>query len=84
MQSTGRDPIDDAGARTLMASVDRVWVTRGKKLIEFDLGAGDRRAATEDALSAALGRSGTLRAPAFKIGRTLYVGYNEEILARVP
>ncbi len=53
---------------------EAVWVTKGKKVFRFD----PAQTATDDEIAALiLGRSGTLRAPAFIAGRTLMVGYNE-------
>lgn len=52
-----------------------VWASKGKKLLKFDLSED----ITDDALAAAiLGRSGTLRAPAFRTGDTFVVGYHAE------
>jgi hypothetical protein len=52
-----------------------VWVTKGKKLFKFTWSDG----ATDDEVATLiLGRSGTLRAPAFLAGSTFMVGYSEE------
>ena len=57
---------------------DEVWVTKGKKLFQFRWSDG----ATEDEVAALiLGRSGTLRAPAFQAGNVFMVGYSEEAYA---
>ena len=56
-----------AGSSTLIAC-------RGKKSETFDLAATDA-----DTVSAAvLGRSGTLRAPTAKVGKTILVGFGED------
>jgi len=53
----------------------QVWVSKGKRLLKFNLSEGT----TDDALAAAiLGRSGTLRAPAFRTGDTFVVGFHAE------
>ena len=68
-------------ARTLLEASDQLHVTRGKRVLSFDdPGAA---ASVEEALSLILGRSGTLRAPAFRVGRMLFVGYNDDLLALV-
>lgn len=54
---------------------DAIWVTKGKKLIRFDPAS---TASDDDIASLILGRSGTLRAPAFLVGRVFMVGYSEE------
>ena len=52
-----------------------VWVTKGKRLIRFDPAAD----ASDDEIAALiLGRSGTLRAPAFLAGEVFMVGYSED------
>ena len=52
-----------------------VWVSKGKKLIKFDLDTG----ATDDELAKfILGRSGTLRAPAFRVGDVFVVGFHAD------
>ena len=51
-----------------------MWVTKGKKLFRFDWST-----ATEDEIAALiLGRSGTLRAPAFHAGTVFMVGFSED------
>ena len=63
-----------------MKSVDRVVAARGKKVVEVDL----RKQGLEmDQLeSVVIGPTGNLRAPAIRKGRTLLVGYNEELYER--
>jgi len=58
----------------------RVWVSKGKKLLKFDLAEG----ATDDELAKViLGRSGTLRAPAFRVGEVFVVGFHAEGYAEI-
>jgi arsenate reductase-like glutaredoxin family protein len=52
-----------------------IWVTKGKKLIQFD---PSSEASDDEIAALILGRSGTLRAPAFHVGDTFMVGYSEE------
>ena len=62
-------------ALTHARKAKQVWVSKGKKLLKFDLATGT----TDDELAAViLGRSGTLRAPAFLTGDTFVVGFNVE------
>jgi len=63
------------GAWELLASADKIYVTSGKKILEFDPAAADR----EEILKRATGRTGNLRAPALRRGGTYYIGYNEEL-----
>ena len=56
-------------------------VAKGKKILEFDL--KKARPSDDELLSHLLGRSGTLRAPSLRVGKTFVVGYNAEILDTV-
>ncbi len=56
-----------------------MWVAKGKKLLRFTVKGGD-----EDALAEAiLGRSGTLRAPAIRVGKTFLVGFHGDAYGEV-
>lgn len=68
---------DDAAE--LLAGASTLHVAKGKKLSEFAGG----KAATDDAVKAMLGPTGNLRAPTLRIGKTLIVGFNEELYERV-
>lgn len=62
---------------SLLKTVDRVLVAKGRNTLTFDVKGG---AADPGALAgAALGRSGTLRAPTARVGRTLLVGFSEDM-----
>jgi arsenate reductase-like glutaredoxin family protein len=68
-------------ALALAAKVDRIRALRGKKETTFDL---KKERPGEDALLGHLmGRSGSLRAPAAVIGRTLVVGFNADVYREV-
>ena len=66
----------DAGALAKAAS--RIYVAKGKKLDEFS--GGKAAAAT---IAAMLGPTGNLRAPCLRIGKTIVVGFNEDLYADV-
>ena len=59
----------------LLSSGKKIWIAKGKKIIELNTADADRF----ETLQMALGRSGSLRAPTIKIGDTWIVGFNEEI-----
>ncbi|MFT5684513.1 MAG: arsenate reductase-like glutaredoxin family protein [Myxococcota bacterium] len=62
-------------ALTEARKAEQVWVSKGKKLLKFDL-SGD---VSDDELAAViLGRSGTLRAPAFRTEDTFVVGFHAD------
>ena len=54
-------------------------VSKGKKIQQFKGGKG----ATDAALDAMLGTTGNLRAPLVVVGKTLLVGFNEEVYSGV-
>ena len=64
---------DEALSRAREAQ--QVWVSKGKKLLKFDLKAG---ASDDELAKVILGRSGTLRAPAFHAGEIFVVGFNAD------
>ncbi len=65
----------------LLNGIETLITARGKKVETMSL-AKDRP--TDDVLkSFLLGPTGNLRAPTFRSGKTIVVGFNEEIYARV-
>ena len=50
-------------------------VAKGKKVSEFPGGKG----ASDEAALAMLGPTGNLRAPTIRVGKTLVVGFNEDV-----
>lgn len=65
---------DDALA--LARSASRVLVAKGRGVVEFDM---RKNPPDDDTLVAhLLGRTGNLRAPTIRIGRTLLVGFSDE------
>ena len=57
-------------------------VARGKKIIRVDLAAEDRPP-DEELVKLMVSRWGKLRAPTLRVGTTLVVGHNAEMLAEV-
>lgn len=62
----------------MLEDADELYVARGKKVARVDL--RDARPPDAELLQMIMGRSGTLRAPAMRIGKTFVVGYNADIL----
>lgn len=58
-----------------------MYVAKGRKVVRFDM----RGAAPsdEELLAVMLGPTGNLRAPAWRTGRTLVVGYDEATYTKV-
>ena len=66
-------------AAKLVKAASRVVVAKGKKVSEFKP-AGKAPAAAVEAL---LGPTGNLRAPTIRKGKTLVVGFNEEVYEQI-
>jgi hypothetical protein len=67
---------DDAAE--MLSTAKKLIAIKGKKISEFELN-GE---ANEDAVAAMLGPTGNLRAPTIRVGKTIIVGFNEEILTQ--
>ena len=81
VRSTSRDRIEGEAALELLDGIDTLVVAKGRKIVRFDLTAD--RPSDEELLGHMLGRSGALRAPSFRTGRTFVVGYNGDLLDEV-
>ena len=66
-------------AQALLAKASNMTVAKGKKVQAFKGG----KHASEEAVDAMLGSTGNLRAPAIVVGKTLLIGFNEEVYAGV-
>ena len=64
-------------AKDLIAGASKVIVMRGKKVTTFDL--KKDKPAQDDMLAVMLGTTGNLRAPTVVRGKTVLVGFNQEI-----
>ena len=62
-------------AQEMLADASVLHVAKGKKLTSFK---GDALR-SEDAVAAMLGPTGNLRAPTLRVGKTLIVGFNEDL-----
>lgn len=74
-RSSRKQPLSDAEARALLASVEEVLVARGKKI--------ERKAAKQARLVDLKGPSGNYRAPLVRRGKTLLVGFHADSLAEL-
>lgn len=63
-------------AEALAKAASKVIVAKGKKVSEFKGGA-----ATKEVVDAMLGPTGNLRAPTIRKGKTIVVGFNDELFA---
>ena len=64
-------------AAAIAKAASKLIVAKGKKVSEFGAAEKDSKAANE----AMLGPTGNLRAPTLRVGKTVLVGFNEEIYA---
>ena len=65
-------------ALELLAKASKLKVAKGKKRVDVDLkkdGLGD-----DELMKLVLGPTGNLRAPTLVVGKTILVGFNEEML----
>lgn len=56
-----------------------IVVATGKQIVTYDPAVDDKR----EIIEKISGRSGNLRAPTLRIGRTYYVGYNEKLYDQI-
>ena len=68
-------PLADAEALTLVNAANELYVTRGTKVLHFDL--KKERPDDDSILALLIGRSGKLRAPAITVGKKLVVGFDQ-------
>jgi len=62
-------------AAEIAKAASELIVAKGKKVSEFKAADKDSR----EAIEAMLGPTGNLRAPTLRVGKTILVGFNEEI-----
>lgn len=68
-------------ALSLLSAVSKLRVAKGKKVTAVDLKKSDL---SDDELAGLmLGPTGNLRAPTLRKGKTLVVGYNEDLYSEV-
>ena len=83
VQVTERVPasrkLQAADARALLNSASTLKVAKGKKITEFTV--ADK--VSKDAVDAMLGPTGNLRAPTAQVGKTILVGFNDELYQSV-
>jgi len=68
---------DDAQA--LLETSTQLLVAKGKKVSRFTIG----KTVDPEAVDAMLGPTGNLRAPTIRVGKTILVGFNDDLYAEV-
>lgn len=76
MVNASKEKYDAAAALELVRSMRRLVAAKGKKWVAWDLAKDDPT--DEEILKAILGPSGNMRAPSWKRGKTLVVGFNAD------
>lgn len=71
----GKDPITEEEAIVLIKSFKKIFVAKGKRVIEYKSIHDDK----QKVIKAALRRTGNLRAPAVHFESTIFIGYNNHI-----
>jgi arsenate reductase-like glutaredoxin family protein len=77
VQDAKKVRVGPADALKLARTMDRVVAAKGKKVVTFDL--KDDPPDDQTLLDHLIGPSGFLRAPTAVVGRTLIVGFNEDM-----
>ncbi|HMO15039.1 MAG TPA: ArsC family (seleno)protein [Pirellulaceae bacterium] len=75
-----KDPLQPSDALKLARSCHTLFVTKGTKVLEFDL--KKEKLDDEELQRLLIGPSGKLRAPAIRVKKTLIVGFHPEMMQR--
>lgn len=70
--------LGEEAAWQLLSTATEILVAKGKKVQRFNPQVDTR----ETILAAALGRSGTLRAPTLRLGERLFIGFGEGLYSQ--
>ncbi len=71
-----KNRIDRSEALKMAQKADEIYSMKGKKIVRLDL--KNAKADDDEIASLMMGPSGNLRAPTFRKGKTIVVGFNEE------
>ncbi len=76
-----KERIDVKEALQLAHSAEKIYATKGSKVIFFDM----KKDKPDDKVLASvlIGPSGNLRAPTLRIGKTLLVGFDKELYTQI-
>jgi arsenate reductase-like glutaredoxin family protein len=71
-----KNRIDRAEALKMAEKADQIYSLKGKKIVRLDLKKG--KADDDEIASLMIGPTGNLRAPTWRKGKTIVVGFNED------
>lgn len=72
--NASKNTINGDAVWDFVKNAEKVVVTSGKKILEFSP-ENDK----EEMMQKIKGKTGNLRAPAVRVGNTLYIGYNDQL-----
>ena len=71
----GKQKYDQAAAWALLKDAEKISVAKGKKIQAFENVAAEK----DDVLKSAMGPSGNLRAPTYRVGKQFIIGFNPDM-----
>src|ERR1700742_4196669 len=71
-----KDTLDGKNALRIAREAQEIIAAKGAKVVHLKLKGAD--VADKDIEAVVIGPTGNLRAPAFKVGKTLVIGFNED------
>lgn len=71
----GKQKYDQAAAWALLKDAEKISVAKGKKIQVFENVAAEK----DDVLKNAMGPSGNLRAPTYRVGKQFIIGFNPDM-----
>jgi len=74
-----KEKIETDQAWEIIRNKKKIYIAKGKNAVSFKPDETNKA----EILSACMGRSGTLRAPALVVGDAIYVGFNDKIYETV-
>ena len=75
----GKNPITEEEAIILLNSFKKIYVARGKRVLEYTSIHDDK----EKVIKVAIGRAGNLRSPTVHFEDTIFIGYNINIYKKL-
>ncbi len=66
-------------AEEMLNQASKLIAMKGKKVTKFQVA----KSVSQEAVEATLGPTGNMRAPTVRVGKTILVGFNEEIFADI-
>jgi len=81
VEKPSKPPYRDEKVRDLLASASKLFAAKGKKTLKVNL--KSESVSDEEIAKFLLGPTGNLRAPTMVLGKTLVVGFNQELYEEI-